>query len=499
MDDLSYERQFKALYRICQYLVSCDKEHTTTQWEDITQGIQKCATKYQSIHSIELLQYVLSQQLCSPKLILEIYNQIIAAPFDEMNVRTLTLLYQTKEFREIIGDQLMDPDHIVNYLNSHGGLVLTRPCFPVAIEWVFICLNIPKKDFQKDIKGGLEIKSIEITKAEIDIKEIMNSLQVKAITANCHTDNDRDHSIPPHIIRPSDINKTLVRKLFKSIFADAKQSQHISVIVELMLRQLEFTTRFLQELAKVIIISEAGSLLDDIFVRFEGTLKALTKAFKSQISEDGVVINKLLEYLNYFLSVDYVKELKPVLSSSGFLLQVAIWTHHQFVASGTEAKALTDEAGTKNVVVKRNSLVFEIILRLGAIEEDLLKEYWFETEINSAIDIKSTFAILKKVPSLPSNARIVKLVIGELEDIFTSHHKNEKVSQMVLEILTELLVVFKDHPTTISDWDRFVKQYILWGCKQKYSPVLTIKLLEFYERFYEVSWRSIDFYQGRIS
>lgn len=74
-----------------------------------------------------------------------------------------------------------------------------------------------------------------------------------------------------------------------------------------------------------------------------------------------------------------------------------------------------------------------------------------------------------------------------MEDIFTSHHKNEKVSRLVLEILTDLLIVFKEYPLTITEWDRFVKQYILWGCKQKYSPELTLRLLSFYERFFEVS------------
>lgn len=86
------------------------------------------------------------------------------------------------------------------------------------------------------------------------------------------------------------------------------------------------------------------------------------------------------------------------------------------------------------------------------------------------------------------NLSIVKIVIAELEDIFTSHHKNEKISHLVLEILTKYLVVFKQFPITINDWDRFVKQYILWSCKQKYSPKLTIQLLEFYEQFFEVSF-----------
>lgn len=82
---------------------------------------------------------------------------------------------------------------------------------------------------------------------------------------------------------------------------------------------------------------------------------------------------------------------------------------------------------------------------------------------------------------------LLKVAVVELEDIFTAHHKNENICHMVLEALTNLLVVFKEHPGLINDWDRFLKNFILWGCKQKYSPTLTVKLLSFYEQFYEVT------------
>lgn len=81
---------------------------------------------------------------------------------------------------------------------------------------------------------------------------------------------------------------------------------------------------------------------------------------------------------------------------------------------------------------------------------------------------------------------LAKIAIVELEAIFSSHHKNEKISLMILDLLTELLPLFRAHPNSITEWDKFVKQFILWCCKPKYSPHMTLKLLKFYERFYKI-------------
>lgn len=96
------------------------------------------------------------------------------------------------------------------------------------------------------------------------------------------------------------------------------------------------------------------------------------------------------------------------------------------------------------------------------------------------------FDSVQIIPKLPPNGRQVKLAIDELAEIFAEHHKSETISYWVLEVLTELLVVLKEFPLTINDWAKFVNQAILRGCKQKFSPRLTIQLLEFYQRFYEV-------------
>lgn len=86
------------------------------------------------------------------------------------------------------------------------------------------------------------------------------------------------------------------------------------------------------------------------------------------------------------------------------------------------------------------------------------------------------------------NKTMAKKIISELEEIFEAHHRNEQVSQMVLRTLTNLLDLFKEHPISASEWDKIVIQCIKWGCKQKYSPQLSICLLTFYERFFEVSF-----------
>lgn len=390
-DDLTYESQFKALYRIGQYLVDSPYADTI-DWDAIARGVFKCACKYQSVHSVELLQFILANRLCPPKLVLEIYNSIVSGPVDEMNIKCLSLMYQMEDFKEMVADTLLSNDDIVQFLNSSGGLILSRSCFSNAIEWFLICLDLGTRADQ------VVHQSLKLTPFDESIEGIMQRIEMKAIDPAFEI--TVDDKMPPREtrkIQSGDINQVLIRKLFKYIYAEANESQHISVVVELMLRQLEFTVRFLSKLTTVVKISEAGPRTGDILLKFEGTLSGLTKAFKSQITEDGPVINKLLECLNYFLVVDYTRELKPVLDSSGFLLQAAIWTHHQFIAEGDrrKIKSLRGEGGSTSAVYNRNSLVMEILLRLGAIQEGLLKEYWFDTEINTATDVTIAVAILK--------------------------------------------------------------------------------------------------------
>lgn len=486
IEEMSYERQFKALYRICLFLLEA-YHGETVNWEAITRGAFKLAAKYQSAHSLELLQFSVANSLCSPQLVLEIYSAIITVPMNEPNLRTLCLLYQLEGFSEIAGEELLESGQIVQYLNSNGGLVLSRQCFTCAIEWICVCLNIPRAE---NGEPSCPIKSLELTTFEVDIEKTSKAIHIKSLKMpEEEAKEKKKEQMHSCRIKPSEINKSLIRKLFRSIFAEAAESQHISGVVKLMLRQVEFTARFLQHIGTAVDMAAAGTLTDDILVRLEGSLKGLAKAFQSQLSEDNEVINQILEFLSSFLSVDYVKNLKPVLVSTGFLLQSAIWAHHQFLSEENRdaliAQPRDEGIGSVKAISKRNSLVIEIILRLGSIQESVFKDYWFEGDLNSATDVIASFQILKKVSRMSANPSIVKLVIGELEDIFTVHHKNEKISHLVLETLTEFLGIFKDHPTTINDWDRFVKKYILWGCKQKYSPMLTLQLLEFYDRFFE--------------
>lgn len=188
----------------------------------------------------------------------------------------------------------------------------------------------------------------------------------------------------------------------------------LSTSVQLMLRQLEFTARFLQRLSSVLDISKATDLLEDVFVKIEENLKALTSAFKSQISDDEAVINKLLDYLNDFLSVDYVKDLKPVLKRTGFLLQTAIWTHHQMVLTEKRDK------GTVN----RNARVISNILRLGSMDEGILKEYWFEHEINSATNVMVAFNLLKVGVCRVAMRGSLQIILMFLFFLFLGHSKN---------------------------------------------------------------------------
>lgn len=94
---------------------------------------------------------------------------------------------------------------------------------------------------------------------------------------------------------------------------------------------------------------------------------------------------------------------------------------------------------------------------------------------------------LQKISKMSPNKTLAKKVVAELEDIVHDHHKNEQVNLMVLRSLTSLLDLLKEHPISITEWDKIIIQYIKWSCKQKYSPQLSIHLLEFYERFFMVS------------
>lgn len=84
------------------------------------------------------------------------------------------------------------------------------------------------------------------------------------------------------------------------------------------------------------------------------------------------------------------------------------------------------------------------------------------------------------------NKTLVKVLLKHLDELVTKNVKHEPSNIQFLEQLTSLLVVFKEVPTTIAEMDKFVTRYIRWGCKTHYSVELAIKLLDFYERFFEV-------------
>lgn len=389
VDFLSFDNQFKALYRICNYLVAT--QAINLEWESIVQGVHKATIKFQSSQAVELLQFTLENRLCSPKLILEVFKHITESPADEASIKTLALLCTTPEYKEILSDPQLEKDLVGKYLNSNGHLILARSSYENAIQLVFALLDIPVLGRDNNSRA---IKCLIETRFELEVAEMMRQIEFKSncIPKTFHKDvkiKSKGSSIGISLT-PPDINKFLFRRLFKTVFIEIKDSanQQLSAAVQLMLRQLEFTARFMQRLSSVLDISKAAELLEDVFLKMEGNFKALTSAFKSQISDDEAVINKLLEYLNDFLSVDYVKDLKPVLKRSGFLLQTAIWTHHQMVIPQTTEKL---DKGA----VKRNAMVISNLLRLGSMEEGILKEYWFEHEINSATNVIVAFDILK--------------------------------------------------------------------------------------------------------
>lgn len=394
LDSFTFDIQFKGLYQILQYLI--DSGADRVPWREITQGIYKLALKFQSSHSMELLHFVVHNQLCESKLILEIYKNTMASPAYEMGVKTLSLLFHTKRFREIVREPTMERDLVVEYLNSNGPLVLKQAYFERIVELVLILLNIPERR-----KDPLFVPRVLTQKTvfELEMEDLLKKLAFKAIVVSKNGTSSNKDCSEEIVVKPEDVNRSLFRSLVKTIFIDTVSDSDTSVahVAQILLRQLEFATMFLGRISTVMDMSKATILLDKIFVNFESNLSALTVAFKSQISEDNGVINKLLEYLNNLLSVNYLRELKPVLESTGFIAQAAIWTHNQYLEPGDDIRDVvtTDDgkSSLRNPAIRRNALVIENILRLGSIKERILNDHWIN--IASATNIMVSFHIMK--------------------------------------------------------------------------------------------------------
>lgn len=395
VDELTYDRQFKALYRICQYLVETNSIERVC-WDAITNGVYKLATKFQSQIAMELLQFVLASQLCSPKLTLKIYTAIKTTPVDNINLKCLTLMYRTDAHKEILGDSLMDNEEIIQYLNSNGGFILSRKSFANSLEWLLICLNIPMANNKNHHSADNNYQCLESTPFEVEMKRITLQLEFKD-TFKRNTNLEELHSTefnPP--VELESVNRSLLRKIFKSIFVDVDDKQHVSMVIQLKLQQLEITTMFLEKLSVVQSIKELDNFTSDILKRFEEILKALNKLFRYEISEKNSV-NQVLEAVRNFLSIDYIKTKQKLLVETGFTKTVALWTFHQLAQEKNvqETKLMSENGTTSNSIIKRNALVLEVLVRIGAIDETTLRDYWDQIKINNVTDIKLAFEILK--------------------------------------------------------------------------------------------------------
>lgn len=389
LEGFQFDIQFRGLYQIFQYLI--EAKTVAIPWQDVTSGVFKLALKYQSQHSMELLQFMVHNQLCAPKLILEIYKNITESPADEMSIRTLILLFRTSGFREILREPTMEWDLIEKYLNSNGPLVMKQSFFETILDLIVVILNIPVQGYSFTTKTLSQKTAFDEKMERVQTKLTFKAIVIPAATVA---------KITPKAfhLNPGDVNNSLFRLLVKTIFFETTAERNVAHTVQILLRQLEFATRLLGRLNSVMDISQSSNLMEKFLMNYESNLRALTTAFKSQISEDGGVVNKLLEYLISFLSVDYLRELKPVLESTGFLSQVAIWAFSQYVEPDENKRKvfISDDDGKssmRNAKTRRNALVIETILRLGSVKEGILHDHWID--IGGATNVMVSFNMFK--------------------------------------------------------------------------------------------------------